>query len=128
MLDAETRYQLLKLLAAEPDLTQRAMAKKLGFSLGKMNFCLSQLIKKGFVEMRRVGSCGDKSKIHYLITPHGLEEKAAAAVRFLKRKLREYEEIKKQIDELYRDLKQDGIGCPAGKNGIKKKINPVDTF
>lgn len=74
--DQEVRYRLLKLLTKDPNLTQREMAKRMGISLGKLNYCLTELIKKGFVKTKRFSSSTNKLGYMYLITAHGLEENA----------------------------------------------------
>ena len=80
----------------------------MGISLGKLNYCMSELIKKGFVKTKRFSSSKNKLGYAYLITPHGLEEKVNLTCRFLKRKLHEYEEIKKQLRELAYEVEQNG--------------------
>ena len=80
------------------------MAKKMGISLGKVNYCLSELAKKGLIKVTRFKSAKNKIPYAYVLTPHGLEEKARLTVNFLKRKLLEYEETKRQIRELAREV------------------------
>ena len=102
--EQEIRYRLLKILSRETNLTQREMAKKMGISLGKVNYCLSELAKKGLIKVTRFKSAKNKIPYAYVLTPHGLEEKARLTVNFLKRKLLEYEETKRQIRELAREV------------------------
>jgi len=103
--DQEIRYRLFKLLDDDPNLTQRQMAEKMGISLGKFNFCLKELVKKGFVKIDRFTSSQNKAAYMYLLTPHGIEEKAKITVNFLKRKMNEYKKIKQEIEELKKDVK-----------------------
>ena len=98
--DHEIRYRLFKLLENDPNLTQRQMAGKMGISLGKFNYCLNELVKKGFVKINRFKSSQNKAAYMYLLTPRGLEEKSKITVNFLKRKIQEFEKIKKQIEEI----------------------------
>ena len=107
--EQEIRYRLLKILSRYSNLTQREMAKKMGISLGKVNYCLSELAKKGFIKINRFK--GSKNKIHYfyILTPRGLEEKARITLSFLRRKIREYEEIKKQIKDLAREVEEERL-------------------
>ena len=101
--DHEIRYRLLKLLKLlgdDPNLTQRQMAGEMGISLGKFNYCLKELVKKGIVKIERFTTSDRKAGYMYILTPHGIEEKAKITVRFLKRKMHEYEKIKQEIKKL----------------------------
>ena len=105
--DQEIRYRIFKLLGDDPNLTQRQMAEKMGISLGKFNYCLNELVKKGFVKINRFKSSQNKAAYMYLLTPHGLEEKTKITVRFLRRKIEEFEEIKQQIEEISREVESE---------------------
>ncbi len=122
--EQEIRYRLLKILAEEPQLGQREMAKKMGISLGKVNFCVSELAAKGWIKITRLKSARKKIPYIYMLTPKGLEEKGKLTVRFLKRKLAEYEEIKKQILELHNEVQQESLDNPKGElnNAVKSII------
>ena len=121
--EQEIRYRLLKILSAKSNLTQREMARRMGISLGKVNYCLSELAKKGFLKVNRFKESGRKIQYMYLLTPKGMEEKARITLDFLRRKVREYEEIKKQIRELYYELQQQGLDSPdSGLNDAVKSI------
>ena len=100
-------YRLLKMLSKEPNVTQRNMAKRMGISLGKMNYCITELAAKGWIKIIRFKSAKNKSPYTYLLTPNGLEEKAKMTLSFLKKKLSEYEEIKKQIRELHYEVEKE---------------------
>ncbi|MFC1495577.1 MarR family EPS-associated transcriptional regulator [Thermodesulfobacteriota bacterium] len=105
----ELRYHLLKILENEPNISQRKMAGKMGISLGKVNYCLTELAKKGFIKVNRFKSAKNKMPYTYLLTLRGMEEKSKLTINFLKRKLREYEEIKRQIGELNREVEENQI-------------------
>ena len=96
----EIAYKLLKLIEAEPHLSQRDIAKKMGVSLGKTNYCLKALIDKGFIKLQNFYNNKKKSAYIYLLTPRGIEEKAAVTFRFLQRKIEEYENIKVEVENL----------------------------
>lgn len=96
----EIAYKLLKLIEAEPHLSQRDIAQKMGVSLGKTNYCLKALIDKGFVKLQNFYKNNKKSAYIYFLTPKGIEEKAAVTYRFLQRKIDEYEKIKVEITNL----------------------------
>ena len=80
--EQEIRYRLLKILSRESNLSQREMAKKMGISLGKVNYCLSELAKKGLIKVHRFKSAKNKIPYTYILTPRGLEEKAGLTARF----------------------------------------------
>jgi EPS-associated MarR family transcriptional regulator len=107
--EQEIRYRLLKVLSQDSNLSQRDMAKRMGISLGKVNYCLSELAKKGLIKVNRFKSAKNKIPYTYMLTPSGLEEKSKLTVTFLKRKLSEYEEIKRQIKELAGEVGEDRV-------------------
>ena len=100
----ELNYRILKLLSAQPKLSQRTLAEKLGISLGRTNYILSELIERGIVKMKRLQSAPQKILYAYLITPEGLEEKSKIAAHLLKQKQEEYEQIKTRIKEIMEEL------------------------
>lgn len=100
MLTDETRYRILKLLEAEPHASQRRIADELGLSLGRVNFCIKALVEKGLIKVNNFRNSERKRAYLYLLTPRGIEEKAVVTGRFLKRKLDEYESIKRELEEL----------------------------
>ena len=110
--EQEIRYRLLKILTEEPKLGQRDMAKRMGISLGKVNYCVSELAAKGWIKITRLKSARKKIPYTYMLTPKGLEEKGMLTIKFLKRKVSEYEEIKKQIRELHYEVQQEGLDNP----------------
>ena len=97
------------LLADEPQLRQLDMAKKMGISVGKVNYCLSELAKKGLIKVKRFKSAKNKLPYSYMLTPRGIEEKGRITVGFLKRKLAEYEEIKRLIGALTEEVEENGL-------------------
>lgn len=103
MISEEDRYRLLRRLADNPNISQRSLAAELGISLGKLNYCLRALIEKGLVKAANFRTSRNKAAYAYLLTPRGLDEKARMTVRFLKRKLAEYEAIRVEIEDLRRE-------------------------
>ena len=103
MLTDETRYRILKLLEADPHASQRRIADELGISLGRVNFCVQALIQKGLVKANNFRNNANKRAYLYYLTPRGVEEKAKVTARFLKRKLEEYEALKRELEELQRE-------------------------
>jgi EPS-associated MarR family transcriptional regulator len=106
MFDDTTSYSLLKTLEDNPSLSQRDLAKRLGVSLGKVNFCLKALIEKGCLKVANFRNSENKLAYAYLLTPQGVEHKALMTVEFLKIKTQEYERLRAEIAELKRESKQ----------------------
>ena len=104
----DTHYRLLRLLEARPELSQRDLARELGTSLGKTNYCLNALIEKGWVKVRNFRNSQNKPGYAYLLTPRGIESKAVIAVQFLRRKMDEYEELKREIELLRHEVAANG--------------------
>lgn len=100
MLNDEIRYQILKAVEENPNMSQRELAEVLGVSLGKANYCLKKLIEKGLVKVGNFKSNPDKRVYAYLLTPRGVKEKAVVTMHFLHRKMDEYEQIKREITRL----------------------------
>lgn len=109
MLDDTTSYGLLKTLENNPDLSQRDLAKRLGVSLGKINFCLNALIEKGCLKVNNFRNSRNKLTYTYLLTTRGVEEKARMTVEFLQIKMHEYERLRAEIKELQREAAQEGL-------------------
>ena len=104
MLTDEYRYKVLKLLAENPNLSQRELARELGISLGKVNYCVQALIEKGMVKASNFKNSQNKPAYAYLLTPKGMEDKAKVTARFLNRKLAEYEALQAEIELLRKEI------------------------
>ncbi len=107
MLTDEHRYKLLHLLEKDPRLSQRALAGRLGLSLGKVNFLVQALIEKGLIKAHNFRNSQNKSAYMYYLTPRGMKEKAQVTVRFFRKKLAEYEQLKTEIEALRRAADQE---------------------
>jgi len=106
MLDDEIRYQILKAIEDNPSMSQRELAAHLGVSLGKANYCLRALVEKGLVKVGNFTSNPNKRVYAYLLTPSGVKEKAQVTLRFLERKMDEYEQIKQEIARLKAEVEE----------------------
>lgn len=97
----ETEYfEILRKIKKTPDASQRELAEELGFSLGKLNYCLKALQKKGFVKLQNFQKKNNKiSYLQYVITPKGISERTKLTLNFMKRKMREYDELKKELEK-----------------------------
>ena len=105
----EYKYEdldLLRHLQEKQDVSQRELAHKMGVSLGKMNYILNALIKKGIIKVQNFRNNKNKLAYTYYLTPVGINEKAILTVKFFKRKLNEYDTIKKEIAKLEEDMKK----------------------
>ena len=100
----EVRYRILKYLADHPDASQRELARELGVSLGKANYCLRALIAKGWVKVRNFSRSQTKSAYLYILTPKGIEAKVNVTAEFLSRKMSEYDLLAREIESLTREL------------------------
>ncbi len=99
-MEDETHYKLLKILEETPGITQRDLAARLGVSLGKANYCLRAVVEKGWVKVDNFRRNPNKVAYVYLLTPGGIEEKARITVRFLRRKMDEFDALKAEIERL----------------------------
>lgn len=111
----ETTYKVIKLIEQNPEISQRELARELGVSLGKANYCIRALMEKGWIKARNFKNSKNKLAYAYLLTPRGVEEKASMTASFLKRKLAEYEVLVKEISELRQEVKN-GV-TSVRKNG-----------
>jgi EPS-associated MarR family transcriptional regulator len=96
----ESRYRLLRYLADHPEASQRDLARELGISLGKANYCLKALIEKGLVKVGNFKNSRNKSAYLYILTPRGIEDKVATTRAFLSRKIAQYDLLAREIDRL----------------------------
>ena len=96
----DIRLDLLLKLESSPEYTQRELSREMGVSLGKVNYCMKKLTEKGLIKITNFKQNPNKIGYAYLLTPRGIEEKAKLTISFLKRKVIEYEVLKKEINEL----------------------------
>jgi EPS-associated MarR family transcriptional regulator len=107
MLTDEVRFKLLKLLEANPKLSQREVAGELGISLGKVNYCVNSLIKTGWIKVTNFKNSKNKIAYMYLLTPRGIEEKARITSRFLHRKLEEHAALAAEIEQIRHEAERE---------------------
>lgn len=104
MLDDKYRYRVLSLLEENPQVSQRQLAKALGVSLGKVNFCIKALAEKGMIKASNFKNSKNKQAYAYLLTPKGLEAKAHLTVEFLKIKIEEHKALHEEIERLREEV------------------------
>ncbi len=94
----QDHFEVLRKIQKKPNSTQRELATELGFSLGKLNYCLKALKKKGLVKIENFKKNPNKINYFYVLTPAGITEKTKLTLNFMKRKMKEYDELKKELD------------------------------
>jgi len=112
-------HQILKILQAHPHINQRDLAEEMDVSLGKANYCMRALMKKGLVKLENFQQAESKRKYAYLLTPAGIEEKTRITLAFLRRKEAEYEIIKQEIAALRNELNPDSSLVTYQLNHVK---------
>ena len=99
MKENQDSLNILRRIQKKPQSNQRKLAKELGFSLGKLNYCLQGLKDKGLVKIRNFRKNPNKLNYIYVLTPRGMSEKTKLTYNFMKRKFKEYEELQKEINK-----------------------------
>tara|TARA_B100000575_G_C22913551_1_gene530358 strand:+ start:488 stop:808 length:321 start_codon:yes stop_codon:yes gene_type:complete len=97
----QDHFEVLRKLDEKPNLSQRKIAGELGFSLGKLNYCLKSLQKKGLVKLQNFKKRKNKiTYLKYVITPKGIALRTELTISFMKRKMREYDELKAELKKI----------------------------
>ena len=97
--EKQDHFDLLRKIEQKPASTQRELASELGFSLGKLNYCLKSLKKKGHIKLKNFQNNKNKINYAYILTPRGLAIKTKLTVNFMKRKMKEYDELAKELQK-----------------------------
>ena len=95
----QEQFEILRKVLKKPSSSQRELASELGISLGKINFILNELKKKGLIKINNFKKNKNKVGYLYVLTPKGITEKARLTINFMKIKMKEYDELKKEIEE-----------------------------
>jgi EPS-associated MarR family transcriptional regulator len=114
-LENEEELHIFREINKSPELTQRELSSRLGISLGKVNFLINALIRKGFVKVENFKKSSNKIAYFYCLTPGGIEEKSRMTYHFLKRKMREYEQLELEIRQLREEVRTNG--APSEEQG-----------
>ncbi len=109
-------YRVLRLLNDNPEMSTRDIADAVGISNGSAYYCLNALMQKGLVKLGRFRASPDKRRYAYILTPRGVKEKTVLTVRFLRRKMQEFEDLKQEIALLEEEVGDLGPPKPAGGN------------
>lgn len=127
----EFHYRLIRLIESRPNLTQRELARELGVSLGKTNYCIKALIDKGWIKTRNFRNSSNKLAYAYILTPQGMARKWYLTRRFLERKQAEYDNLRREIDQLSRELQGREQGADTAPEELQstkgESIASVDT-
>ena len=91
--------ELLIAISRKSQISQRKLAQELGFSVGKLNYCIKELHKKGLIKIQNFNKSKKKSRYLYFLTPQGISSKTKLTMDFMKKKLKEYDELKLEIDD-----------------------------
>ena len=95
----QDHFEVLRNIRKKPKASQRELAENLGFSVGKLNYCLKALQKKGLVKLENFKKNPKKINYLYVLTPKGISEKTKLTLNFMKKKMREYDELKAEIEK-----------------------------
>ena len=98
MKNIEDQFEVLRKLQKKPNSSQRQLASSLGFSLGKLNYCLNALKDKGLIKIDNFTKNPKKLNYIYVLTPKGISEKTKLTINYMKKKMKEYDELKKELD------------------------------
>ena len=98
----EDHFEVLRKIEKNPNSTQRELAEELGFSLGKLNYCLKALKNKGLVKIENFNKNPNKINYIYVLTPKGFSEKTKLTINFMKAKMKEYDELKAELEKANR--------------------------
>jgi EPS-associated MarR family transcriptional regulator len=94
----EEDFKILRTINKKSKFTQRELADELGFSLGKLNYCLKALKEKGLIKLKNFKNNKSKFNYIYILTPKGISEKTQLTINFMKRKMEEYDELKNELE------------------------------
>tara|TARA_Y100001970_G_scaffold293618_1_gene441710 strand:- start:3384 stop:3695 length:312 start_codon:yes stop_codon:yes gene_type:complete len=97
MKESQDNLNILRKISQKKNITQRKLANELGFSLGKLNYCISALKLKGLIKIENFKKNKNKINYIYILTPKGISKKANLTITFMKKKMKEYEELKKEL-------------------------------
>jgi EPS-associated MarR family transcriptional regulator len=97
----ENNLEILRKISDSKNLTQRELAEQVGFSLGKLNYCLNELRKKGLIKYNNFKNNKNKMNYVYIITPKGVAKKTKLLISFMQRKMKEYDEFKRDLENIH---------------------------
>jgi|TARA_B110000495_G_C22481467_1_gene297386 EPS-associated MarR family transcriptional regulator len=96
----QDHFDILRKISKKPEVSQRQLASELGFSLGKLNYCLKELQNKGLIKIQNFKKNKKKINYLYILTPQGISSKTKLTITFMQKKMKEYDELKSEISNL----------------------------
>ena len=96
----QDHFEILRKISKKPEVSQRQLASELGFSLGKLNYCLKELQNKGLIKIQNFKKNKKKINYLYILTPQGISSKTKLTITFMQKKMKEYDELKSEISNL----------------------------
>ena len=98
--DSQDHFEILRKISKKPKASQRELAEELGFSVGKLNYCIKELKKKGLIKIKNFEQKENKIiSLRYIVTPKGIKERINLTVNFMKKKMQEYDELKEELNQ-----------------------------
>ena len=94
---SQDQFNVLRKINKEKDISQRIMAKELNISLGKLNYVVKELRKKGLIKLNSFRN--NPSKLQYILTPKGIAQRTKLTINFMQRKMREYDELREELEK-----------------------------
>tara|TARA_B110000967_G_C18743120_1_gene488805 strand:- start:563 stop:868 length:306 start_codon:yes stop_codon:yes gene_type:complete len=99
MAKIQDQFEVLRKINKDKNSTQRSLSSQLGFSLGKLNYCLKKLKEHGLIKVNRFNDSKNKLCYMYVLTPRGIRERTKLTVNYMKQKMKEYDELKKELNK-----------------------------
>ena len=97
--NSQDHFEILRKISKNPEASQRELAEELGFSLGKLNYCIKELQNKGLIKIKNFNKNKKKINYLYILTPNGISSKTKLTINFMKKKMKEYDDLKAEINE-----------------------------
>jgi EPS-associated MarR family transcriptional regulator len=107
----EMRYKLMRVIQSNPEMSQRDVARALDASVGRVNYYLKALMRQGWIKTTQFKNSQNKAAYMYLLTPRGIKAKARLTARFLQVKVREYELLRQEIEQVRRECAEEPSSC-----------------
>ena len=95
----QDHFEVLRKMQEKPETPQRKLAEELGFSLGKLNYCLKRLNEHGLIKVKRFTNSNNKLSYIYVLTPRGMRARTKLTINYMKQKMKEYDELKKELNK-----------------------------
>jgi len=108
-IDIENKFKVLRGIKNNPNSSQRKLAEELGFSLGKLNYCLNALKQKGFIKIQNFKLNPNKIGYAYILTLKGIRQKTKLTINFMQKKMKKYNKLKRELEKILQKKKYNKI-------------------